>query len=202
MHSVKRVFFLFVFAAVTASAFWSYRVKAAEEKLEFAPTSIAPILLPAGTQIHAVLWNGLPDSTAAGDSVTAFANEPITVQGEHVIAGAQLRGKLTQVFMGEETVEATMKFRVLEICGRSFPIQTRQVMTVVPIQTEIDIAGSVLQALMRATVGAGIGAQSGDRRVVGRGMLEGARASVSAPSAPITVILLHAVEVQRCSDGS
>jgi hypothetical protein len=198
MRRLKRFFFLLICVAVAASAVWDYRVRAAEEAYEYAPTSLAPVLVPAGTAIHAVLFNGLVENTHDGDSITAFVSDPVAVHGTFVVApGAQLRGRVEDVSTHGDTATVRMKFSIIEIRGRTFPIQTGPVIAAMPVQDDIDVFGVALRALMSATVASGIGAHSGDRRVIARGMLEGARFSASLPSIPITAILQRDAIVER-----
>src|SRR5512147_2969497 len=99
MGAFTRLVFAIALVILGLTAFRLYRVKAtAEEADQFAPAGARQTLIPAGTEITAVLRNGIAESATAGDPVRAFVSEPVVVNGSVVIApGAQLRGELQEI---------------------------------------------------------------------------------------------------------
>ena len=87
MRSSTRFALALVLIIFATLAYRSYRVRAAaEEAFQYAPAAAVPKLLPAGTAIEVVVWgNGIPESVAAGDEVTAFLTSPIRRPSERYI---------------------------------------------------------------------------------------------------------------------
>jgi hypothetical protein len=190
---MRKVTYITVAAALMTFAIfalWSYRVRAAGEAAEFLPTTKS-VLLPAGSAIETVLRNGIASSAAVGDSVTAFVSAPVIFKGRVVIpAGAHLKGRLEQLSVAGATGKARLSFTDLLIRSRSYSIQTGDVNVVIPVQSDIAILGAALSTPMAATLGAVVGAASGDIRLIIRGLYEGA--GVPEPEkaqVPITVVL-------------
>src|SRR5262245_35062631 len=180
MHNAGRVF-VAAFIMLLVLAFWSYRVRAAaEEAAEFAPSQVSPVLVPAGTTIHAVMRGGIPEFAAAGDKVAAFVLRPVVSDGRLLIpANAELKGTLEQVSVKGDKARVRMNFTVLYIEGRSWNIKARPSTTIAPVQSDVETIGSAFEMLLGGSLGATIGAASGDLHLVQRGMFVGA--GISAP---------------------
>ena len=182
---------------IAISFFWSHRVRAASEAVEFAPASTQRVMLPAATVIEATIQNGIASSGEAGDSVTALVSTPVLSNGKIVVPhGARLEGDLKSIKVFQTTVEAVITFRVLTVGDRSVSIQTRPIMLLAPAQSDTAILGAALKTIVGAGIGAGIGASSRDERLIENGLVEVAKAFLSAESAvPVTVTLARDLEI-------
>jgi hypothetical protein len=185
--------FLIPIALMTlvASIFWSYRVKADYEAPLFAPSARQPVVLPAATQIEAVIADGIASSAKAGDSVTAFVSTPIFLNGGMVIPpGAQLQGILENTSVSRKKVKADITFTHLILGGRSYSIQTQRTGVVAPKRKDVKTLLNALNTIVGAGIGLGIGAPSGDARLIEHGLVLGARSSLKVRSgARVTVTL-------------
>ena len=192
MRRFARFAVIVALVVFSISLFRSYRVRAvAEEAAQFAPAAATPVLVPAGTAIPAVIWNGISESAAPGDSITAVVSKPVIVNGELAIpSGSRLKGKLQKVSFSHAKAKVQIGFNVLLVRGRNLTIQARPFEGGIPVETDLQILSAALTTLMEASLGAAIGAGSGNPRVTSRGLFEGVRASALHQSAvPITVIL-------------
>ena len=194
MHNSAVRVFVAAFIMLLAIAFWSYRVRAAaEEAAEFAPSEVSPVLVPAGTTISAAMRGGIPEFAAAGDKVTAFVLRPVVLNGKLLVpADAELKGGLEQVSVKGGKARVRMSFTVLLIEGRSWNIRALPVTTIAPVQSDLETIGSAFDMLLGGSLGATIGAASGDLHLVQRGMFLGAGVSApEEPTIPVNVILTH-----------
>src|SRR5262245_13446722 len=83
-------------AVLTFSSIRAHEV--AVEAVQYAPAPSTPTLVPAGTDIQAVIKHGVAESAGPGSSVTAVVPRSIVVGERSVIpAGAELTGKLEKV---------------------------------------------------------------------------------------------------------
>ena len=197
MRAFTRLLPVLILIVFGITAVWLYRAKATvEQAAEYAPAGVGQTLIPAGTAIPAVLRNGIPESARAGDSVRAFVSNPVVVNGRAVIAPeAQLQGELQEILITGEEARVSMNFSGLRICSAPIAIETRRVVAVVPVETDVDIASAAFRAVLGASLGAAIGAGSGDLRVIERGLFEGLSSSALQKSIPIRIILAHDVQV-------
>jgi hypothetical protein len=145
------------------------------------------------------MWNGIAASARVGDSVQAFVPAQVPADGRlAILSGAQLRGELKQISKRAASARVSVNFSVLIAGGRSLSIQTRRVVKTVPVHSDIDTFGSAFEALLGASIGAAVGAAAGDLRLIDRGMLEGAKNTMSQdPAIHITVVLTSGLEVLR-----
>jgi hypothetical protein len=191
--------FVIAIALITSaiSVFWSYRVRAAEEAAQFAPSMRKPVLLPAATAIEASIRNGIASSAVEGDSVTAFVSAPVIFDGRVVIPyGAKLEGDLGIMSVFEARAKANISFNVLSIGGRSYTIQTRPVVVFTPVQSDTDILSAALYTLIGAGLSTAITAASADARSIEDGLFMGAKGSLLVKSTvPITVTLIEDLEM-------
>src|SRR5207247_1951835 len=92
------------------------------------------VLVPERTVIDAVIKNGVAESAAVGDAITAFVTTPVSIKERTVIpSGAQLRGSLEELSVGRGTAKVTVNFTVLLIEDRNFTVQTRTVAAIIPV---------------------------------------------------------------------
>jgi len=181
---------------IAISVFWSYRVRAAEHAAQFPPVSIHAVRLPAGTAIEAALINGIASKAQAGDTVTAFVSRPVIIDGKLVIPkGARLTGHLDKLSVSRRVGSASLNFTVLTIQGRLFTIQTRRVAVVIPTLSDVDLVRKTLKTLMGAALGAAVAAESGDARLIDRGVLEGTTATLPLETVPIQVFLAGDLDI-------
>jgi hypothetical protein len=200
VYSGRRIARFTVAVALVLAAiswFWSYWVRADEEAAQFTPLRIQPETLPAGMAIQAVIKHGIRKSTEKGDVVTALVSKPVVMHDRLVIpSGAQLKGDLEDVSVLDGAATAKIHFNVLLTGGNAIAIQTRQIVITTPIRSDIQTVSKGLKTIVGASLGAAVGAASGDPRVVSRGLIEGAVATTSAGSpVPITVILTRDLEM-------
>ena len=189
----------FALALITQAifVFWAYRVRAANDSGEFAPAAAQHVGVPAATMLKAVVNNGFASSAVEGDTVTAFVSAPVVVKDTIVISpGAQLKGTLHPVSTTGTTAKTRISFITLAMSGRFFTIKTEPIVIVTPVQSDISILAGALRIIVGAAIGAGMGAFSGDERLVERELLEGAAPGLSVESTvPITVILAADLEI-------
>jgi hypothetical protein len=165
------------------SAILGYRVRAADEALEYEPRRATPVVLLPGTSIDVVMINAIGDSAAVGDSVVVLVSKPVVVNDRVVIpAGARLLGTLQAVSILGHKANSTIRFSTLAISGRNFDIQTEAVSVTTPARSELQTLRTALEALMGATLGGTFGAESNDPLMIRRGMVEGMSSSISAKS--------------------
>jgi hypothetical protein len=165
------------------SAIIGYRVRAADEALEYLPSSATPVVLLPGTSIEAVMLNAFDASAGVGDSVVALVSRPVVINDRVVIpSGARFLGTLQAVSIHKEKANATIRFGTLAISGMNFDIQTEAVRVTTPVHGDLEIMRTALEALMGATLGGTFGAESNDPLMIRRGMVEGMSSSISAKS--------------------
>jgi len=185
-----------ILAVLTFSSIRAHQV--AVEAAEYAPAPSAPVLVPGGTKIHAVVHHGVAQSAGAGTGVNAIVPKAIEVGGRIVIpSGAELTGKLEKVSFKKFGADAHMNFDVLFSRGRSFAIHSRSIQLTLPVESDIEIMSNAIRALMGASIGAATGAAAGDRRVMDLAVLQSAAFSESEGIAiPITVTLTQDLHVK------
>ena len=196
-RKIYRLVFAVALILLAISVFSAYRLRAVEEAAEFEPSHTEPVMVPARTVIPAAVRSRIPESAEAGDTVTAFVSAPVVIDGRTVIPyGAQLKGEMEHVSVSGPTANAAVSFDVLLIDGNSLTIQTRQIGVIIPVQSDAEILGTALSALMQASIGAAIGAEARDPRVLNGALVEGAATSVPVEvPVPITVTLIRDLEI-------
>jgi hypothetical protein len=180
---------LIILAISTFSSIRAHEV--AIEAAQYAPAPSSPVLVQAGTKIQAVLRQGISESAGPGQIVAAEVADPVVIAGRVVIpAGSVLKGKLEQVTFKKSRAQASMNFDVVLLRDRPFTIHTHTIELRAPVESDIDIMGNAIRALLGASIGAATGAQSGDRRVMDWAMMQSAAVTESDEVAiPITVTL-------------
>ena len=180
------------------SAIWSYRVRTGAETAEFSPAANDIFVLRAGTAINALLRNGVGKEAATGDSITAFVSKPVMLGNKIVIpAETELKGSLEQISVSHKRAELLIRFSVLVIHGLRFNIDARQVSVEVPIVNDIDELRDAFETLIATTLGTSVGGESGDPRLIERGLLEGTKMlDTTGISIPIAVTLTRDLKVQ------
>lgn len=178
-------------ALIVISIFWSFRVRAAEEAAEFKPLRVATGFIPAGTSIAAVLRNGIPASVTKGDRLLAVTSEPLVVQGAVVLpAGAQIEGAVNELLSSGKEIEIDVRFTALFTGSHFVPIRTKETRVSGRLPSPIKAVSGGLGALIETSIGAAVGAASGDANLVKRGLLESAGSLGSPNSAiPMTIVL-------------
>jgi hypothetical protein len=195
--SVPRFTLAVALVMVAVSMFWSYRVRAAEEAAQFAPTRIIHVVLPAGTALKAAIKNGIASSAKPGDIVTAFVSKPILVDSEpSVFADGQLKGTLQKWSISERTGKAWISFTLLQTRGGSVAIHTKPVVVMTPVISDVKILRTALRTFVGVAFGIAMGAGSGDVRLIDYGVIVGTGVSMPVDATvPITVILIGDVEI-------
>jgi hypothetical protein len=185
-----------ILALLTFSSIRAHEV--AVEAAKYAPAPRTPVLIPAGTNIQAVVRHGVAESAGPGSSVNAAVPSSIVVGGRTVIpSGAELTGKLEKVSFLKFGADARMNFDVLLFGGRAFIIRSKSVELTVPVQSDIDLMGNAIRGLMGASIGAATGAAAGDMRFMDWAVLQSAVVSESGEVAiPITVTLTQDLQLK------
>jgi len=124
---------------------------------------------------------------------------PVIVDGELLIPdGAWLNGELEEFVVSDAKAWANIRFTQLIIGGRSFSVQTRRVVFVIPVQSDIQILGTILKTLVGGGLGAAVGADTGDKRLLDSGLRVGVVASVFSDAiAPVSIVLVRGVTVEH-----
>src|SRR5689334_21990728 len=106
--------------------FRQYREKSAvSAAAEFMPVTALPVVVPAGTQIQAVLKDSFTTSTKPGDSIRAFVTDPVMVNDTVAIPeGARLDGIIEAITAGKSQATAWLNFRSLLMGDKSMHIET------------------------------------------------------------------------------
>ena len=194
----RAIIVILIVAAI--SDFRSYRVRAAAEAAaRFKPTMSRSVFVPAGTAIKAVLWNGIPALATRGDVIAAHVPMPVIVDGDLLIPdGAWLKGELEEFATSDAKAWANIRFTQLVIRDRTFSVQARRVVLVVPVQSDIQILGTIIKTLVGGGLGAAVGADTGDTRLLDTGLRVGVVSSVFSDAiAPVSVVLVRGVTVER-----
>jgi hypothetical protein len=191
-----RTFFHFaLFVVVFVVAIAGVRIHVvratADEAQKFAPLHIAPVLIPGGTAMPAVVLDGIPRSAAPGDNIAAILTSPVVVGGRHVISpGARLSGLMKEVSVSRGTAKVSIDFTVLLVDAHAFTIRARPTDAVLPVLGELGMLTSTFRTFMGATLGATLGAGSEDARAINWGLVAGVQPLESDDSQiPITVYL-------------
>ena len=183
------------FIALFAAMVWGHRVRAANETSEFVPASPPELILPEGTAIQAVIVNGISRYAADGDTVMASVSDPIVVDGKlSVPRGSELMGELQNVVISHSMARAKITFDRLMIGTTRFQIETQPLLITAPLAADINILGAAVRTFVGASLGAAVGATSGDVPLIGSAMFEGAGSTPSPNTAvQLKVIVLRAV---------
>jgi len=191
MRSFKLFIIVLVLLVACMVAFWTVRATViAQEAAEYAPAPTPAIFLPAGTAIPAVVWGGVPQAAAAGDGIIAFVETVVVVDGRvGVPQGAQLKGTLDRIEFLGPNARINANFTTLRMGNGTFPIESRELTAILPVQTDFDILGTGFGSLMDGTIGLAIGAGSHDVRLIRRGIVEGVRAAIPSDAVNISVVL-------------
>jgi len=201
MNRLARRGLIFMLIALATATFTRYRTRAAaDEAARFVPAGTKLFSVPSGTTIYALVLDGVEDQIKVGDLVTAMVSTPVIIGGEHVIpAGTHLKAKLEQIEFYQAKATVRLDFTVLLIGEREFIIQTRRVQARVPLQSDVEILGAVFRSALAVSIGAAIGAASGDKRLIARGTFEGILAGISAPESatPVAVVLVQDLWVRH-----
>jgi hypothetical protein len=175
-----------------------WRVRAAGEAAMYAPAYARYRTVPSGTIIQAMVIGGIPEMAIVGDPVVALVLRPVTLGGEVVIpAGSQLKGQLEQVASTDGVADARVRMTSLLVNHRTLPIETEPAIVTGEVRSDEEALSTALKALVSGSVGAALGAASGDRDLIPRGVVESARAIESdITGTPIRVKLTRNVILQ------
>ena len=148
-----------------------------------APAPILPIVVPAGTQMSIGISSTVSTKTASiGDPIDARLASDLVIDGRRaVLAGAPVRGRVTEVISGSRKIGGTptlaMNFNGLELeDGTTVPISGTLVQ-----QAKSDTAKDTAKIVGGTAAGAIIGHQIDDDKgkVIG-GLLGGAAGAIAA----------------------
>jgi hypothetical protein len=200
MNHIRRYLLIIVVITALIASILAYRTEITTTKAaQYAPTAVQRTVIPAGTQIQAILRDGIAESTRPGDSVVGFVSAPVVVNDELVIPiGTVLTGVVQEIAAGAEKATVRLKFLHLVFDDQEFSIQTDPVIARTPIVSDFNLLSSALQTATGAAVGTATGAVSKDEEMIGTGLVQGALRGV-APSkrrtTPITLVLNQALEL-------
>lgn len=191
----KRFTISLLLVMIAISAFRYNRVRAITEAAEFSPARGNAVLVPAGTPIQAVIRTGIASLSRSGDTVTAFVSTPVAFDGQVVIpAESEITGTLEAFSPHDRHAEAHIRFTKLRIRGRTFDIQSKGLFLIIRTQTSTETFGNAFRTLMGASLGISLGAASGDRNLIEKGLVESEGTAITAKSAiPVTVVLRRAL---------
>jgi Glycine zipper 2TM domain len=148
-----------------------------------APAPVRPIVVPAGTELSIGLSSAVSTKTATiGDTVDARLASDLVIDGRRaVLAGAPVRGRVTEVVSGSKRIGGTptlaMNFDGIELeDGTTVPIRGQLVQ-----QAKSDTAKDTAKIVGGTAAGAIIGHQIDDDKgkVIG-GILGGAAGAIAA----------------------
>ncbi|HEX9772916.1 MAG TPA: glycine zipper 2TM domain-containing protein [Steroidobacteraceae bacterium] len=148
-----------------------------------APAPVLPIVVPAGTQMSIGISSAVSTKTASiGDPIDARLASDLVIDGRRaVLAGAPVRGRVTEVISGSRKIGGTptlaMNFNGLELeDGTTVPISGTLVQ-----QAKSDTAKDTAKIVGGTAAGAIIGHQIDDDKgkVIG-GLLGGAAGAIAA----------------------
>src|SRR2546425_110038 len=183
MNRLARRGLIFMLIALATATFSRYRTRAAaDEAARFVPAGARLFCVPSGTTIYGLVLDGVEEQIKVGDPVTAMVSTAVIIGGEHVIpAGTHLKAKLERIQVYDAKATVQLNFAVLLIGEREFTIQTRRVQARVPLQTDVEILSAMFRSALAVSIGAAIGAASGDKRLTVRETFEGILAGIPAP---------------------
>jgi hypothetical protein len=181
------------------SGFRSHRVRAAAEAALFQPATAKLVPLPAGTAIRAVIRNGIASSAVPGDTVLAFVSMDVVFNDRVMIPSvAQLKGSVEDLDVFGATGQARLNFTGLLTPAGAFLIHTRPVQVITPLQSDTKILFTALTTPLGAILGAAMGAESGDVRMIIRGLMAGTSAiRLDKSEVPITVTLTRDLKIRN-----
>jgi hypothetical protein len=199
---VKRIFsYLLIGAIVVLSGIFLWRQHIRVIGTQFMPTTSVRHVVPAATQVPAVLKHLVTSTTQPGDAMLAFVTDPVMINGSIVIPlGARMDGVVEKINKTDSQAVTWVRFNSLVIDDKPLPIETDLVLTSTNIATDFEILGDVADTLTEAGVGAAMGAASRNPASINAGVAVGAlrgAASVQSGDTQITVVLSQPVEVIR-----
>ncbi len=183
----KRVQLLLALITIAIAVIWSYRVRAWNQSLDFEPTAAPLTVAQAGTELQAWIIDPIPLSAPANEMVKAFVSTPA------ILNAATASAKLDEVSASKGgAVRARLHFVLLAVHGGVSAIQTQPITLIATIPSDTDILTSAFRTMIGAAIGAGLGASSGDRRLLERGLMEGAATGLPVKSAISVTFVLTA----------
>ncbi len=199
---MKRIFsYLLIGAIVVLSGTFLWRHHIRVTATQFMPKTSVRHVVPAATQVPAVLKHLVTSTTQPGDAMLAFVTDPVMINGSIAIPlGARLDGVVEKINKTDSQAVTWVRFNSLVIDDKPLPIETDLVLTSTNIATDFEILGDVADTLTEAGVGAAMGAASRNPASINAGVAVGAlrgAASVQSGDTPITVVLSQPVEVIR-----
>jgi hypothetical protein len=203
--ALRRAFSYLLIGAVLPLAgmeFWQYRVRSVvSAAVQFMPITAVHLVVPAGTQIRAVLKNVFSMSTKPGDRVLAFVSEPVMVDGSTAIpAGARLNGFVEQITKAKPQVETWLRFNSLVIGQKPFHIETEPVLINAAVESDFEILSNALDTVADAGIGVALGASRRTEAGITAGLTVGAMrgaAVMDNSNIKITVILAQPLDLIR-----
>ncbi len=179
-----------------------YRNRSVVPGSEFIPRTSVRLVVPAGTQVHAVLKNLFSSGTKRGDAMLAFVTEPIVVDGSIAVpVGTRLNGIVEQITKKEpRRAQARMRFDSIVIDEKTLRIATDPLLANVTLESDFDILSNAADTLTEAGIGAAMGAAGRNRGGINAGMTAGAlraAAAVDDSNINITFVLSQPLDLIR-----
>jgi hypothetical protein len=195
-HNVARVLALIL---LIVSILGWYRVRAEKEADQFLPVDTAPVLVPAGTVIPAVVHHSIRESAEPGEEIVAFVEDHVVIDGRAAVpSGTQLKGIVEKVRVSGTVACTDIRFDAMLLDDVYLTIEADAITARIPVQSDTEILAAALRTLMGATMGAAIGAGSNDPRLVDRGLIEGTATSTPEQiEVPIAVTLARLLEIRN-----
>ena len=165
------------------------------------PRTSVHLVVPAGTQIQAVLKNLFSSATKPGDAMLAFVTDPLVVNGSTAIpAGSRLNGVVEQITNAKSQAVTWLRFKSVVIDETPLHIETDRVLTNGTVESDFEILGNAADTLTEAGIGAAMGAAGRNRAGINAGLSAGAMrgaAAVNTSNIKITVTLAEPLEIIR-----
>jgi hypothetical protein len=197
----KSFSYLLIGAIVVLAGIFLWRQHTRVVATQFMPKASVRHVVPAATQVPAVMKHLVTSTTQPGDAMLAFVTDPVMINGSIAIpSGTRLDGVVEKITKTESKAVTWVRFNSLVIDDKPLRIQTDRVLTSTTIATDFEILGDAANTLTEAGVGAAMGAASRNPASINAGVAVGAlrgAASVQSGDAAIMVVLSQPVEVIR-----
>jgi hypothetical protein len=200
MKRIRRVLII-ALLALGILTYWSYvNVSAVVHAADYLP--VAPVLtaIPAGTEIGAVLSNGITEGTRPGDPITAFVAAPVVVGNVPVLpSGLRLLGTVEHIDKESDGAHVQLRFTEIVMNGKTSAMETIPVAGTTPIKSDLSTLTDALNTLAGAGIGLAMGTASQDPSAAASGLAQGALFGIPGPtrqSPRLTLVLTEPLTIR------
>ena len=153
MKRIRRVLII-ALLALGILTYWSYvNVSAVVHAADYLP--VAPVLpaIPAGTEIRAVLSDGITEGTRQGDPITAFLSAPIVVGNVPVLpSGLRLLGTVEHIDKESDGAHVQLRFTGIIMDDKTSAMETAPVAAPIKLKIHVMVVGSCTWTLAACTI--------------------------------------------------